>query len=168
MTEELCECRQCVRRREESRLRGNAIEVAVVAIDGEELKRFNLHDSPVAPESDDPVQPDDSSYAAFNRPPPMDAQPSSTNANAFREHVVAVTDRLREALLQRESQFTATSPVRIFSKIDPIEKLNLRIDESLSRLMRGDDSAEDAEWNLITDLALKRVALEMAARQAED
>jgi hypothetical protein len=54
---------------------------------------------------------------------------------------------------------SAINPVRIFSKAEPIEQINVRMDDKLSRILsaQGDD-AEDAELDLIGYLILKRVA----------
>ena len=48
-------------------------------------------------------------------------------------------------------------PVRIFSRVSPEEGLNIRIDDKLSRIARGQNAGEDAELDLIGYLILKRV-----------
>ena len=54
---------------------------------------------------------------------------------------------------------SAITPVRIFSKADPQEQLNVRIDDKLSRILQGEsDEDEDVELDLIGYLMLKRVA----------
>ena len=48
-------------------------------------------------------------------------------------------------------------PVRIFSRVSPEDGLNIRIDDKLSRIARGQNAGEDAELDLIGYLILKRV-----------
>jgi hypothetical protein len=50
-----------------------------------------------------------------------------------------------------------TDPVRIFSKADTLEQINVRLDDKLSRIIRGDDAGEDAELDLLGYLIMKRV-----------
>lgn len=54
---------------------------------------------------------------------------------------------------------SARVPVRIFSTVDNIEQLNVRIDDKLSRIARGRGTlkdTEDTELDLIGYLILKR------------
>lgn len=53
---------------------------------------------------------------------------------------------------------SALDPVRILSKVDPIEQIKVRIDDKLSRLARGADCGEDVELDLIGYLVLLRIA----------
>ncbi len=52
----------------------------------------------------------------------------------------------------------ALKPLRLFSKADPIEQLNVRIDDKLSRLYRGITGQEDTTLDLIGYLILRRIA----------
>ena len=74
-----------------------------------------------------------------------------------------VTDEVRDMLLAKNTAYgnSALDPVRIFSKADPIEQINVRMDDKLSRLARGHAAGEDVELDLIGYLILKRVALRM-------
>lgn len=57
---------------------------------------------------------------------------------------------------------SALEPKRIFSRANPIEQLNVRIDDKLSRIASGQaDDTEDTEFDLIGYLILKRVALKV-------
>ena len=54
------------------------------------------------------------------------------------------------------------NPVRVFSKVEKDEQLKVRIDDKLSRLMRGNDSMEadeDIVKDLIGYLALLLIAM---------
>ena len=53
---------------------------------------------------------------------------------------------------------SALDPIRVFSKADPVEQLNVRIDDKLSRIMRGTDSGEDVDLDLIGYLVIRRIA----------
>jgi hypothetical protein len=71
-----------------------------------------------------------------------------------------VCEEIKEILLQKNKAYgdSALNPVRIFSQADPIEQINVRIDDKLSRLARGSAAGEDTELDLIGYLILKRVA----------
>lgn len=56
---------------------------------------------------------------------------------------------------------SALEPVRVFSKSDAIEQLNVRIDDKLSRVMRGKEYAGDNDiQDLIGYLVLLKIAKE--------
>lgn len=55
---------------------------------------------------------------------------------------------------------SALDPVRIFSRSDPVEQLNVRIDDKISRIMQGEEyPGDDTELDLIGYLILKRIAI---------
>lgn len=70
-------------------------------------------------------------------------------------------DSIKELLLEKNRKYgnAAIEPKRIFSSADPIEQINVRIDDKISRIgnMQKDET-EDAELDLIGYLILKRVA----------
>ena len=52
---------------------------------------------------------------------------------------------------------SASDPVRVFSKVDALEQINVRIDDKLSRIARGNEfDGDDTELDLIGYLILKR------------
>jgi len=56
---------------------------------------------------------------------------------------------------------SALDPVRIFSKADPVEQLKVRIDDKLSRLLKGTDYVGDNDIDdLIGYLVLLKIAKE--------
>jgi hypothetical protein len=66
-----------------------------------------------------------------------------------------------DMLLEKNRKYgnSAISPLRIFSSAAPVEQINVRIDDKLSRLRSAqDDDMEDAELDLLGYLILKRVA----------
>ncbi len=67
-------------------------------------------------------------------------------------------------LLEKNRRYgdSAIRPLRVFSRADPIEQINVRLDDKLSRLRSAQaDDIEDAELDLIGYLILKRVAQAM-------
>ena len=52
-------------------------------------------------------------------------------------------------------------PIRVFSRADWLEAINVRCDDKLSRIARGNSAGEDAELDLIGYLILKRVGLNL-------
>lgn len=54
---------------------------------------------------------------------------------------------------------SALEPLRVFSRSSDVEQLNVRIDDKLSRILRGAADDEDVELDLIGYLVIKRIAL---------
>lgn len=67
---------------------------------------------------------------------------------------------IRSVLVRKNEAYgnSALEPVRIFSQSDAVEQLKVRIDDKLSRLMRGADAGEDTEFDLLGYLILLRIA----------
>ena len=74
---------------------------------------------------------------------------------------------IMEMLLQKNKDYgnSAFSPVRVFSKADNIEQINIRIDDKLSRIknITAKTFNEDTELDLIGYLILKRIAMQEPA-----
>lgn len=70
---------------------------------------------------------------------------------------------LAEMLLAKNRAYgdSATRPVRIFSRADPVEQIKVRLDDKLSRMARGFTAGEDVELDLLGYLILLRVARRM-------
>jgi hypothetical protein len=80
-----------------------------------------------------------------------------TTQQMIKEECKKVMDMLLEK--NRKYGNSAISPLRIFSSAAPVEQINVRIDDKLSRLRSAqDDDMEDAELDLLGYLILKRVA----------
>jgi hypothetical protein len=80
------------------------------------------------------------------------------------DDIRAVCGEIADMLIEKNRAYgdSALSPVRIFSKeASPVEQINVRMDDKLSRLLKGDAKAfgEDVEKDLMGYLVLKRVAL---------
>jgi hypothetical protein len=80
--------------------------------------------------------------------------------NPTQEAIAKVCDELKEFLINKNKAYgnSALSPLRILSKSDTEEQLNVRIDDKLSRLMRGTayDGDNDID-DLVGYLILKKV-----------
>ena len=73
--------------------------------------------------------------------------------------IETVCRELMEMLMEKNKAYgdSALNPLRIFSHAEAGEQLNVRIDDKLSRIARGHAAGEDAEWDLMGYLVLKRV-----------
>lgn len=75
--------------------------------------------------------------------------------------IADVCDEVKALLLEKNRKYgnSALQPMRVFSRADPIEQINVRLDDKLSRLLTAQaDDEEDAEFDLLGYLVLKRVA----------
>lgn len=83
--------------------------------------------------------------------------------------IAAVCDEIKEMLLAKNKAYgnSALAPLRIFSRADTVEQLNVRIDDKLSRIARGSEfSGDDTELDLIGYLVLRRVAARLGKDDA--
>lgn len=90
-----------------------------------------------------------------------------TPANDVEDQIAKVCDEIKSVLIEKNRSYgnSALEPVRIFSRANPIEQINVRIDDKLSRMMRGREYAnEDTEFDLLGYLVLKRVARTMGSK----
>lgn len=81
----------------------------------------------------------------------------------FEQNVRRITDQIADLLIAKNKAYgdSALNPIRVFSKSDRIEQLNVRIDDKISRIQRGTDfEDEDTERDLIGYLILKLIAKE--------
>lgn len=86
----------------------------------------------------------------------LDKKSSMTTADRITE----TCDELKTMLLKKNESYgdSALSPIRVFSKLEAEAGLKIRIDDKLSRLMRGNDSFnEDTVLDLLGYLILLRI-----------
>lgn len=84
-----------------------------------------------------------------------------TTLTDTQKKISEICDEVKTILLEKNRKYgdSALNPKRVFSKASPIEQINVRIDDKISRIMSAqDDDTEDAELDLIGYLILKRVA----------
>ena len=80
-------------------------------------------------------------------------------------YIVAECQELCIMLLEKNAAYgdSALNPLRLFSQANPTEQIKVRIDDKLSRLMRGhamsDESLNDTIQDLLGYLILLRVAM---------
>lgn len=72
----------------------------------------------------------------------------------------AECDAVKAMLLEKNRLYgnSALAPMRVFSRASSIEQILVRIDDKLSRIVRGHAGGEDVEADLIGYLVLLRVA----------
>lgn len=70
-----------------------------------------------------------------------------------RDEIAAVCDDIKTFLIRKNEQYgdSAINPVRVFSKASAEEQLRVRIDDKISRLVRGNDSIE-SDSDIVDDL----------------
>jgi hypothetical protein len=83
--------------------------------------------------------------------------------------IAQACDGVKDLLIRKNIQYgdSAINPVRVFSKASPEEQLLVRIDDKISRLVRGDDSIEPDE-EIINDLIGYLVLLKVARKKESD
>lgn len=78
----------------------------------------------------------------------------------FEADLDEVLTGIKAMLIDKNRKYgdSALNPVRVFSKADTLEQINVRLDDKLSRIAnRQDDDDEDPELDVIGYLLLKRV-----------
>ena len=79
-----------------------------------------------------------------------------------------VCDDIAELLITKNRKYgnSALSPQRIFSKASPLEQINVRIDDKLSRIKnQQEDEDEDVEKDLVGYLVLKMVCKKLLKKE---
>ena len=76
-------------------------------------------------------------------------------------HIRNECDALATMLIEKNSAYgnSALEPIRVFSKASTVEQLNVRIDDKLSRLARGEAAGEDVILDLLGYLILLRIGM---------
>jgi len=87
----------------------------------------------------------------------------------FEVRLECILNDIRVMLVSKNTAYgnSALDPVRIFSTTNPVEQIKVRIDDKLSRLVRGSAAGEDVATDLIGYLILLRMAqdIEMEKRR---
>ena len=82
-------------------------------------------------------------------------------ANAFPAKVRAILSEIGDTLIAKNQQYgnSALEPVRIFSKASATEQIKVRMDDKISRLVRGSgEGDEDAQADLLGYIVLLKIA----------
>ena len=96
--------------------------------------------------------------------------PKETELTGTQQLIETECDYIKRILLAKNRKYgdSAVHPIRVFSKADPLEQINVRLDDKLSRLInRQADEDEDIELDLIGYLILKRSAKFIAVKATE-
>lgn len=86
---------------------------------------------------------------------------SEIEKNEFEQNLDFQLRMIKEFLIEKNKAYgnSALNPIRIFSKADTKEQLNVRIDDKLNRLLQGTGyPKDDDELDLLGYLILKRMA----------
>lgn len=77
----------------------------------------------------------------------------------FAADLDAALEEVRSLLIEKNAAYgdSALAPVRIFSRVDSLEQIRIRIDDKLSRLARGAAAGEDVVMDLLGYLVLLRI-----------
>lgn len=76
------------------------------------------------------------------------------------QDIIDECNRIRDLLLDKNRKYgdSAINPVRVFSSSNPMEQINVRIDDKLSRIISKQlDDEEDVELDLVGYLILKMI-----------
>lgn len=95
---------------------------------------------------------------------PMSADPVQAQ---FQKDLQEVLETFYELLVAKNRKYgdAALNPVQTFSSVPPIELINVRLDDKLSRIRnRQNDEDEDPELDLLGYLVLKQIAKMRATR----
>lgn len=96
-------------------------------------------------------------------PPTRLADFKNQGITTFEQNVRRITSQIADLLIEKNAAYgdSALNPIRVFSKSDRIEQLNVRIDDKISRIQRGSEYGdEDTEMDLIGYLVLRKIARE--------
>lgn len=83
--------------------------------------------------------------------------------NSTVERIRAKCRKIETMLVAKNLAYgdSATRPLRVFSRADGTEQIRVRIDDKLSRLMRGEQAGEDTVLDLIGYLILLLIARDL-------
>jgi len=96
---------------------------------------------------------------------------SAFDQEKVQEEIKNVCSGVTELLISKNKKYgnSALEPRRIFSKASPIEQINVRIDDKLSRIAnRQSDEDEDVEKDLIGYLVLKQVYINLKNKAEQE
>lgn len=107
-----------------------------------------------------------SSGASYPLPPYTPEQLQQPFINDLTE----VMNGVRDLLIAKNRKYgdAALNPVQTFSNVPPVELINVRMDDKLSRIRnRQNDDDEDPELDLLGYLILKQIAKARLSRNAK-
>ena len=87
---------------------------------------------------------------------------------SVKQEILNEVQSIAKFLIEKNKKYgnSALQPKRIFSKANPLEQINVRIDDKISRIANQQvDEDEDAEFDLIGYLILKRVLINLLHKE---
>lgn len=80
--------------------------------------------------------------------------------DVFKRELAEVLSFVEDLLIQKNAAYgdSALNPIRVFSKAGPVDGIEIRIDDKISRLLRGEKAGEDVEIDLLGYLVLLQIA----------
>ena len=92
----------------------------------------------------------------------LDGKKRYASADAFKHDISEIIDKIESILLMKNIEYgnSVLEPLRIFSDANPIEQINVRLDDKLSRIQNDCDKTikEDTVFDFIGYLILKMIA----------
>ena len=97
---------------------------------------------------------------SVREPTHIDPPTGGYDVSDFAAKVRSELAQIGDMLIAKNEAYgnSALDPVRILSKVPPVEQILVRIDDKLSRLARGAAAGEDVELDLVGYLVLLRIA----------
>jgi hypothetical protein len=86
------------------------------------------------------------------------------------EAISSLCEEIKEMLLRKNAAYgdSALKPMRVFSRVDNVEQLKVRIDDKLSRLSRGHELPDEKFEDTVDDLIGYLVLFKIAAKRANN
>lgn len=78
------------------------------------------------------------------------------------QQIADTCDSIKQTLLEKNRKYgdAALNPIQVFSKLDPVQQIKVRLDDKLKRVQNSqDDEDEDPILDLIGYLVLLKIAI---------
>lgn len=85
-------------------------------------------------------------------------QQTEYNSDLFEHEVSLITNEIREILIRKNLSYgdSVLNPIRVFSKSPTDEQINVRLDDKLSRIARGEEyPGDDTLIDIVGYLVMK-------------
>jgi hypothetical protein len=80
--------------------------------------------------------------------------------NEVKQEIIKICDLIKQMLIKKNASYgnSVFEPIKIFSKLDASERVNVRLDDKLSRIARGKEyETEDTELDIIGYMILRYI-----------
>lgn len=89
----------------------------------------------------------------------------------FQSYLLEVLQELGDFLIEKNTSYgdSACNPINAFSKLNALERIDVRIDDKIQRIINGTEyPGDDTELDLLGYLILKRVVKKRMVQPRED